>query len=208
MTAERTERIGGLLLAAGGSSRLGSPKQLLKFEGKSLIRRAAETLVDSACDPVVVVLGAELDQSEAEIGDLFLTIYVNEEWQTGMSSSIRSGLAELLRIEPDLAAVVITLCDQPHITSDNIDQIIAEFHASRGPIISAEYGGTSGVPALFTSEIFPELYQLEGDTGARQVIRKQPNRVRTIRIENAAIDVDTASDVSRLENSAKLKAKP
>jgi len=88
MTENSDVTIGGLLLAAGGSSRLGQPKQLLQFEGRSLIRRAAETLVDSGCDPVVVVLGAEIERSAEELSDLTLYICVNKNWNTGMSSSI------------------------------------------------------------------------------------------------------------------------
>lgn len=198
MTANDPARIGGLLLAAGGSSRFGLPKQLLNFEGKSLIRRAAETLTASACDPIVVVLGAELDQSRAEIEDLSITVFVNEEWQTGMSSSIKAGLAELLRIEPDLAAVVVTLCDQPHVTSDNVDQIIAEFSSFAFPIVAAQYEGTTGVPALFGAEIFGELMALEGDIGARRVISKQRERLHIVKIENAAFDIDTPDDAIQL----------
>ena len=101
MTANSKAKIGGLLLAAGGSSRLGQPKQLLEFEGKTLIRRAAETLVYSQCEPIVVVLGAEIEYSAIQIADLSVSICINENWQTGMSSSIISGLGSLLRSSPN-----------------------------------------------------------------------------------------------------------
>ena len=127
MTENSKAKIGGLLLAAGGSSRLGQPKQLLQFEGKTLIRRAAETLVISQCDPIVVVLGAEIEGFNSEIADLRVDICINENWQTGMSSSIISGLGSLLEIEPELDAVVITLCDQPYVNSADIDILITAF---------------------------------------------------------------------------------
>lgn len=198
MTINESPKIGGLLLAAGGSSRLGQPKQLLRSAGRSLIRRAAETLVGSVCDPCVVVLGAEIDRSTAEIAHLDVGIRINEQWHTGMSSSIKAGLRELLSIEPGLAAVVITLCDQPNVVSADIDRLAAEFRSSGFPIVAAEYGGTIGVPALFTSDIFDELSRLDGDKGARQIIRTNPERVRQVAIENAAFDVDTPDDVRQI----------
>lgn len=198
MTGNESPKIGGLLLAAGGSSRLGQPKQLLRFGGKTLIRRAAETLVGSVCDPCVVVLGAEIDRSTAEIADLDVGICINEEWQTGMSSSIKAGLHELLSIEPGLAAVVITLCDQPNVVSADLDRLAAGFRSSDFSIVAAEYGGTIGVPALFTSDIFNELSQLDGDKGARQKIRRRPDSVRTVAIDNAAFDVDTPDDARQV----------
>lgn len=198
MTGNETSKVGGLLLAAGGSSRLGRPKQLLQFQGKSLLRRAAETLLKSTCGPIVVVLGAEFNESQAEIADLPLKICINENWQTGMSSSIKAGLQKLLTIEPELAAVIITLCDQPHVNADHIDLFAAEHHRSGAAIIAAEYGGTVGVPALFAREMFERLSQLEGDKGARDLIRNRVDVVVTIKLEEAAFDIDTLIDLDKL----------
>ncbi len=198
MTENERPKIGGLLLAAGGSSRMGQPKQLLQFGGKTLIRGAAETLVGSVCDPCVVVFGAEVEGSRAEIDDLGVGFCINREWQTGMSSSIRAGLRDLLDIEPGITAVVITLCDQPNITSEDIDILVAEFCSSGFSIVAAGYGGTIGVPALFTNDIFDELLQLEGDKGARQIIRTHPERVQTVAMENATFDIDTPDDTLQI----------
>lgn len=198
MTGNSDLKIGALLLAAGGSSRLGQPKQLLKFKGRSLVRRAAEALVGSGCEPVVVVLGAEIERSTDEIAGLSLTICVNEEWQTGMSSSIKAGLRELLNIEPGLDAVLITLCDQPNVTADMLRRFLSQFRLDRASIIAAHYGETVGVPALFSSELFDELFQLEGDKGARDLIRRQ-NGVQTINLESAAFDIDTSNDVKSFD---------
>lgn len=198
MTENRNGKIGGLLLAAGGSSRLGRPKQLVQFQGKSLIRRAAETLVESRCDPIVVVLGAEIDDSTSEITDLPVNICINKDWQNGMSSTIRAGLKELLRLEPNLTAVVVTLCDQPHITTANIDLLITRFQRTNAPIVAARYGETIGVPALFSTELLNDLLKLKGDKGARQLIRDHLPLVETIEIEKAAIDIDLPDDADRL----------
>src|SRR4051794_31317417 len=107
MTEHKGPKIGAVLLAAGRSSRLGRPKQLLVFEGKTLLRRAAETLVNSVCDPVVAVLGAEVDSSTEEIQELPIHICINDQWQTGMSSSIQSGLEMLMELEPNIEGVMI-----------------------------------------------------------------------------------------------------
>lgn len=202
MTGNKNGKIGGLLLAAGGSSRLGQPKQLLEFEGKTLLRRAAGTLVSSKCDPVVVVLGAETDKSLAELNGLAVNTCINEKWQTGMSSSIKAGLQKLLTIEPELAAVMITLCDQPHVTAHHIDLFAAEFRRSGTAIVAAEYGGTFGVPALFSREMFDQLMQLEGDKGARDLIRNRVDGVVKITLEEAAFDIDTLDEASRMLRDA------
>ena len=197
MTETRDVKIGGLLLAAGGSSRLGQPKQLLQFEGRSLIRRAAETLVGSGCDPVVVGLGAEIEGSTDEIAGLPLNICVNEDWQTGVSSSIKAGLRELLGIEAALEAVLITLCDQPNVTADTLAVFLSRFRAAKAPIVAARYGETVGVPALFSDELFKDLFQLMGDKGARGLIRHTAN-ILTVDLEAAAFDIDTTDDLGSM----------
>lgn len=202
MTDDNLPKIGGLLLAAGGSSRLGQPKQLLRFQGKTLLRRSAETLVATSCSPVVVVLGASIDVSLRELDGLELSIFENLDWQTGMSSSIRSGLASLLDLEPELDAVVITLCDQPLVTSEHLDSLITGFVCHGFPIFAARYGETTGVPALFASRLFGDLLGLEGDKGARQIIRDRPNVVQTVDMAEAGIDIDSVGDYENLINAS------
>lgn len=189
MTGSDEQTIGGILLAAGGSARFGSPKQLFPFENETLLRRAAKMLAASECEPVVVVLGAEVDQSRREIADLPVNVCINQDWQDGMSSSIVAGLTSLLDRGPSPAAVVISLCDQPYVTSADIDLFIAEFRRSNAPIIAAEYDGISGVPALFSSEMFSALLGLKGDRGARSLIRGTENPAK-IKLEQASFDLD------------------
>jgi len=194
MTPNDNAKIGGLLLAAGGSARFGSPKQLARLEGKTLLRRAAEALVNSQCDPVVVVLGAEIEGSQTEIADLSLTICINKDWQSGMSGSIIAGLIAVLRIEPDLTAVMITLCDQPYVTTAKIDLFAAKFRAEPTDVIAAEYDGVKGVPALFARPMFDQLLKLHGDTGARDLIRNREGDP-TINMTEAAFDIDVLDDL-------------
>lgn len=198
MTTSESSRIGGILLAAGGSVRFGTPKQLVLFDGVSLVRRAGLALASSVCSPVIVVLGAESERSRQEIADLPLNVCVNPEWQSGMSSSIRAGLRELLEIEPDLAAVVIVLCDQPLITSDHIDCLAMHFMDKDPLIVAAQYGDTVGVPAVFSRKLFPDLLELSGDKGARQLIHSHFDQVLSVSIPEAAYDIDTPEDIGRV----------
>ena len=197
MTESSVPKVGGLLLAAGGSRRLGEPKQLLEFEGKTLLRRAAEALCESDCEPVIVVLGAEIERSKNEIDDLTISLVVNDEWERGMSSSIRGGLEKLLLLEPEIDAVMITLCDQPFVTEEKIGLFIKEFERNRAPTIAAQYNDLLGVPALFSREIFDALLNLKGDKGARDLIRQTDSAI-SIDLPEAAFDIDTTND---LENA-------
>ncbi len=194
MTISKATKIGGLLLAAGGSSRLGRPKQLVQYQGTTLLRQTVKALAESKCEPVVVVLGAEVDRSMREIADLEVNVCVNRDWRKGMSSSIKTGLSELLIIEPRLTGLMITLCDQPHVTTDKIDLFVKEFYRSAPAIIAAEYDGTTGVPALFCSALFGHLLQLRGDKGARNIIRDRKNSLR-IKLAEAGFDVDEQDDL-------------
>ncbi len=197
MAEHKNPNIGGLLLAAGSSSRLGHAKQLLVFEGKTLIRRSTETLLDAGCRAVVVVLGAEIDGSVAEIEDLPVHVCINKNWETGMGSSIIAGLEELRLLDPNLTAIVITLCDQPYVTSHHIRSLIDRSQVSNSPIVAAKYGETIGVPALFSRSLFDELMRSTGDKGARQMIRNHRN-VEIIEIQAAVTDIDTLEDAKAL----------
>jgi molybdenum cofactor cytidylyltransferase len=196
MTATDTGLIGGILLAAGGSSRMGHPKQLIEFEGTTLIRRAASHLANSVCDPCVVVLGSDADACERELSGVNIDICVNPDPASGMSTSLKAGLTTVLEIDQDISAVVVTLCDQPYITSDIIDHLAAEYCRIRPSIVASEYNEISGVPALFSREMFDEIYKLEGDEGARQLIRSAGDRVLRIAQPLAAFDIDSPHDLT------------
>lgn len=197
MTGSEMPQVGGLLLAAGGSRRLKTSKQLLVFKGKTLLRRAAEMLSASRCDPVVVVLGPEFERTQGELDGLPVSVCENKAWETGMSSSIRAGLAMLLETGAGIKAVTITLCDQPHVTKEHLDLFIEQFEKTGDSIIAAEYDGVKGVPALFSRELFFELSALEGDKGARELIRRNTGAV-SIPLPEASFDIDTAFDAALL----------
>ena len=192
------KHIGLILLAAGGSRRLGSPKQLVTdAQGRSLVRRAAEMALASACRPVVVVLGASADAVEAELAGLPVTITVNPEWQTGLASSLKAGLNALAKVQkPD--AVVVMLCDQPQVTSALLDSLLDAYASTGHGIIACEYGGTLGVPALFGSALFGALALLTGDEGARRVIKDYAGLVTRVPFPEGIFDIDTPRDAQAL----------
>lgn len=200
---EETKKIIGLIiLAAGESKRLDYfPKQILKFNEKTLLRNAAENAVNSNADLVCVVLGANSEKLKSEIADLPIEIIVNENWADGMASSLQKGLRKLLEIEPILHAVCVTLCDQPLINYQIINQLTQTFQTNNSSIIASEYAETIGVPAIFASSFFDELLNLNSLEGAKKVIMKNLNLVKKVSVPEAAFDIDTKEDFeSFLEN--------
>lgn len=191
------------MLAAGGSRRLGSPKQLVSYEGTSLIKYVSVTALISEY-PALAVLGASADKIGRELNDLAIEKVVNTEWRKGIGTSISKGVAALRRSHPDLEAVIIMLCDQPGVTPRTIDRLAEKYGQTGMPIIACNYEGTAGVPALFGYEMFGELLALEGDRGAKCLIEKyEDSLVTLIHAPEAAFDVDTESDVEKL---SELKA--
>ena len=194
------QAIGIIVLAAGASVRLGEPKQLLKCSGKTLLRRAVETALASVCRPVVVVLGANVEKIKSEIEGLSLEIVLADDWASGMSASIHAGLKKLLKVEPALSAVVLMLCDQPFVTTETIERLIEAHEKTKMPIIACEYENTIGAPALFARALFGELLNLQGEAGAKAVIKKHEKEIAKIIAPEAAFDVDTPEDQLRLQN--------
>lgn len=196
---ETNKQIGIIVLAAGASRRMKEPKQLLRFEGKTLLRRAVETAIESICKPVVVVLGANFENTNAEIKDLPVEICFNKNWQNGLSSSIKTGIENLQKIEPDISAVIITLADQPFIMANHINNFAEKFYGSQKRIIAARYNGTIGVPALFAKEIFDDFFEISGDKGAKLILEKRRETLETIELPEAALDINTRLDFINLK---------
>jgi molybdenum cofactor cytidylyltransferase len=190
--------VGAVILAAGSSSRMGSPKQILPFRGESLLRRAARAALDAGCFPVVVVTGAHAELSRRELDGLDVREAFNPRWETGMASSIAQGLAGLVAADADAAAAVFLLCDQPHVTAKVINGLAAAHRATRKPVIASAYGGSFGVPALFSRPLFAELAKLEGGAGAKQVIERYAAEAHFLPFPEGEVDVDTRDDFSRL----------
>lgn len=164
-----------------------------------MIRRAAENALASQCDKICVVLGANAEKIEREIGDLPLEIVVNEDWASGMGASLKCGLEKLLETAPNLSAVVVTLGDQPLVGAEIIDNLIEVFLKTQKPIIACEYAETVGVPAIFARSLFDELTNPAPDAGgAKRIIKKYAASGEKISVPEAALDVDTQEDYENL----------
>lgn len=190
--------VGAVVLAAGSSSRMGSPKQTLQFRGESLLRRSAQAALDAGCRPVVVVTGAHAELCRRELDGLDIQEVFNADWQTGMASSVRAGIEGLVSSDADVEAAVFMLCDQPHVTAEVISALMASHRATGGPVIASTYGGSFGVPALFSSKLFAELMRLEGRAGAKEIIKRHYSDAHFLSFKGGEVDVDTPDDFSRL----------
>ncbi|MEO1761296.1 MAG: nucleotidyltransferase family protein [Cyanobacteria bacterium J06629_18] len=195
------KNIGLIILAAGKASRMGKSKQLLAYQGNNLISHAIKTGLNSNCKSVVVVLGAYAEEIKLEIDKLPVQIIENADWETGMSSSIRAGINAIQQSHSNLDAVIIALADQPLISEAVFNQFIEKYRDTNNKIIAAVYDDIVGVPALFDKNFFSELMNIEGDRGAKALMRKYRDEVLTIPVAEAAIDIDTKDDYEKLLNT-------
>ena len=199
MHNDQLATVGLLLLAAGSSSRLARPKQLLPYQGQTLLRHAAEVAAASPCRPLVLVTGALHDELLPEIEGLPFHVVRNDAWADGMGGSIATGLQELesaLEVH-NVDALVVMLCDQPLLTPEIIGELIVQFQATRQAVVASSYAGTQGVPALFGREVFPQLLALRGAAGARELLQQYAH-LPTVDFPGGATDVDTEAQYAAL----------
>ena len=180
---------GVVVLAAGGSGRMGRAKQLLPYLGHTLVEHAARTALASGASEVVVVVGARADEVRERLRGLGVRVVLNRDWERGMGGSIACGVAAL---GEGIERVVVALGDQPRITPAHL-RTLAE---RDGPIVASSYDGVVGAPCAFARSEFPRLLALEGDEGARSLIRNQ--QVETVPFAAANLDVDTPEDYRAL----------
>jgi molybdenum cofactor cytidylyltransferase len=187
-----------LILAAGSSSRMGRPKQLLEFEGATLLAHVAKVACQSNIHPVILVLGANEDLIRKSLEMPQLDIVTNENWETGMASSIVKGICYIKEKYPKVDGVIIVVGDQPYLNETQIHQLINSQNKTGSPIAACSYAGIIGTPALFYKSVFPELLGLNGDVGAKKIIEKRMQDVVTISFDNGVIDIDTEEDYMNL----------
>ena len=193
-----TGNIGVIILAAGASSRLGTPKQLLFYYGNTLVQHACEAAINANAGAVTVVLGANAGLIQEALNNNAAHTVINTGWQEGIASSIRHGIKTFTQLNPLAEAVVLLLADQPYVTTASLKHLITTYQATGKHIVASAYGDSFGTPALFHKNIFPELLQLTGDAGAKSIIRRHLNEGAFIPFPEGNIDVDTAEDYRKL----------
>ncbi len=194
-------RTAAVLLAAGNSSRFGSPKQLARWGGQTFIERVVDAALNSQAEPVVVVLGAEIEQSRAALAGRPVNIIINPDWAKGQSASLKAGLAAL---PPNISSVVFLLVDLPGITPNIIDALIARHRQTLAPLVWPEFEGRRGNPVLFDRNLFAELAAVSGDTGGKPVLMAHQDNAERVAVTDEAI----VQDIDRLQDLENLGKKP
>lgn len=193
-------QIPAIILAAGASSRLGHPKQLVKAAGETLLARTIRLCTEAGASSVHVVLGANRDIIVQEVRIEPGIEVFNPAWKQGIASSIHAGLRAVESSSSRVTGVLLLTCDQPELSSRHLRNLRAAFEDRESAQIAASaYAGTLGVPALFPRSSFPDLYALTGDRGARSLIARSPHLVVQVAFIGGEIDIDQPSDLSHLD---------
>lgn len=189
------------MLAAGGSSRLGHPKQLVRHHGEPLVRRAAAAALAVGARPVVVVLGAGAAVIAPVLHGLAgVEVTLNPDWQRGVASSLAAGV-RAVRAAGGCDGLLVLLADQPLVAAAALRPLIAAFAGGRR-VVAAAYADVVGAPAVIGAERLDELLALEGDRGAGSWLRALGDAVAAVPLPVAAVDVDTPADLARLREAA------
>lgn len=191
--------IPAIVLAAGASSRLGQPKQLVRYNGETLLDRAIRIASESAAAPVIVVLGAQREQISSAISLNHATAIFNPLWEQGIASSLHAGLAAIDRLAPASRGALILPCDQVRLNADHLRALLSAFALPVEPsIVASTYADVLGIPAVFPRVAFPALIALEGDKGARALLLHPPCPVISIPFAGGEIDIDRPADLGLL----------
>ena len=190
-----------VILAAGSSSRMGKPKQLLKFNGQTLLNIVVTESLKTKFRPVVVVLGAYAAEIKKASTNQEVIYSFNEDWENGMSSSISLGLKVALENNPKIENVILTVADQVHISSDIFEELQSKQEQSKKNIVASAYSQTTGTPTLFNKKYFDNLLFLSGSNGAKSLIKQYVDDTTTIPFELGNIDIDTETDYNNLINN-------
>ncbi len=170
---------------------MGRPKQLLPWNGRTLLRHACEVALETSFRPVIVVLGCEADACAIELKGLDVIPVINTEWKKGMGASVATGIAALEKSAPDATGVLLMLVDQPTVTSSLLQSLAARWSPPEISIVATKYPEGGGVPALFDRAHFTALRALDADRGARGIIAREKSRVALFDPGAHLTDLDT-----------------
>jgi molybdenum cofactor cytidylyltransferase len=193
-----------VVLAAGMSRRMGTPKQLLRIGGETILERTLKNVRASAVNEIVLVLGYAAESMQKEISTERVKVVHNQDYQQGMGTSLRAGLAA---VDAQASAALIVLADQPFVRPDTLNQVIACHQESRPQIIIPMYRGFRGNPVLLDRSVFPELKALSGDVGCRAIFGSHTENICKLPVDDAGIllDIDSQEEYQKLEKGYAAK---
>jgi molybdenum cofactor cytidylyltransferase len=189
---------GIIILAAGSSSRMGQAKQQLVYQEKTLLQLAIQAAIGVNDAKVLVVLGADHQTLMADVDSKLVSIVVNPDWEQGMASSIKAGMAALQELYPQIESALIMLCDQPFVDAALLQQLVNASVQNPDLIVASAYQNTVGVPVLLGKHWFDKLLTLQGQEGAKQLLMLHPDNVIAVPFEKGGIDIDTPQDYKSL----------
>lgn len=187
-----------IILAAGNSSRLGRPKQLLEYKETTLLKNTVLEALKVQNSFIILITGSNNNLIEKELKSREITISFNPDWEIGMSSSIIKGIQEVLLLNSDCESCILAVCDQPFVTNSVFENLIKEFQKTKKGIAASAYSETLGTPVLFHKKYFEELLELKGQEGAKKLIKKYADDVVSVVFEKGNIDIDTEEDYRKL----------
>ena len=189
------------MLAAGAGCRMGRLKQLLPYAGGTLLDHSVDQALAAGFSPLVVVVGAEADRIRASLRSSEIQFAENQNWEMGMGSSITTGLRALQHMRPEVAAVCITLADQPLVTSVHLRSMADELFRSHADVVAGQYRNTLGAPAIFSKPTLPSLRNLSPEAGAKKLFYNSAWNIQPFALPEGASDIDTPEDFARLSNA-------
>ena len=199
------DKFGTIILAAGSSSRMGQSKQQLNIDGEPLLLRSVKAALDSTVKKIIVVLGASEKENRALIDNLPVDIIYNPRWESGMGSSLKTGLTSFIKTTAGLEGIITLVCDQPLLKSGHIDKLIEKHRLTEKPVVASWYAQTLGVPAFFGKVYFQKLLSLDDDQGAKKLLQQHPEDVGIVNFPEGEIDLDTPEDYQAFQQSNHLK---
>ena len=189
-------KTGIIILAAGSSTRLGKPKQLLVFQGKTLIERIILEAKKAELNPIVVITGAHSEAVSKVLENLMIDVEYNDQWQQGMGSGIVKGILKISKSDTD--SVIISVCDQPYVSANLLNRLIKRKIETNKGIVSSAYSGIIGTPVLFGKEYFEKLLLLKGHEGAKSLLKLYISDTADIPFDEGKFDIDTVEDYNNL----------
>ena len=189
-------KTGIIILAAGSSSRMGELKQLMKYKNKTFLQHIAGEAIDAKLDPVICVTGYQSDLIKESIRGMDVAIVHNRQWPEGMGSGISAGIRQ--EMLSDVDSVILAVSDQPYVSSDLFRTMLGMQAQSGKGIVACSYAGTLGTPVLFTKNYFEWLKSLNGNQGAKNIVKLNLPDVCPVEFEKGIVDIDTKQDYEKL----------